>query len=108
MVFPQGNIAPEGSVIKATAIDPEIVGADVSNDVTPHHDTADEVLKVTRGMPVHSLTIVALGGIIVDAMDLEEAAAMADKLKQYEFMVVGAPPRVVGGTGSLINLTAIF
>jgi putative YjhG/YagF family dehydratase len=28
LVFPIGNLAPEGSVIKATAIDPSIVGAD--------------------------------------------------------------------------------
>ena len=28
MVFPSGNIAPQGSVVKATAIDPSIVGAD--------------------------------------------------------------------------------
>jgi putative YjhG/YagF family dehydratase len=26
--FPSGNLAPEGSVVKATAIDPEVVGAD--------------------------------------------------------------------------------
>jgi putative YjhG/YagF family dehydratase len=28
VVFPVGNIAPEGSVVKATAIDPSVVGAD--------------------------------------------------------------------------------
>ena len=28
MVFPAGNIAPEGSVVKATSIDPSVVGAD--------------------------------------------------------------------------------
>ncbi|MDD9269688.1 dihydroxy-acid dehydratase [Paenibacillus sp. MAHUQ-63] len=28
MTFPIGNIAPEGSVIKSTAIDPEVVGED--------------------------------------------------------------------------------
>src|SRR5262249_39060383 len=28
VVFPVGNVAPEGSVIKATAIDPSVVGAD--------------------------------------------------------------------------------
>jgi putative YjhG/YagF family dehydratase len=28
MVFPAGNVAPQGSVVKATAIDPSIVGAD--------------------------------------------------------------------------------
>lgn len=28
MVFPTGNLAPQGSVVKATAIDPSVVGAD--------------------------------------------------------------------------------
>jgi len=28
MVFPRGNLAPEGSVVKSTAIDPAVVGAD--------------------------------------------------------------------------------
>lgn len=28
LVFPSGNVAPEGSVVKATAIDPSVVGAD--------------------------------------------------------------------------------
>ncbi len=28
MCFPKGNVAPEGSVIKATAIDPSVIGAD--------------------------------------------------------------------------------
>jgi dihydroxyacid dehydratase/phosphogluconate dehydratase len=30
VAFPVGNIAPEGSVIKATAIDPSVVGEDSS------------------------------------------------------------------------------
>jgi putative YjhG/YagF family dehydratase len=28
LVFPTGNLAPQGSVVKATAIDPEVIGAD--------------------------------------------------------------------------------
>src|SRR5947207_14430838 len=28
VTFPRGNLAPEGSVIKSTAIDPSVVGAD--------------------------------------------------------------------------------
>lgn len=28
LIFPRGNLAPEGSVVKATAIDPSVVGAD--------------------------------------------------------------------------------
>jgi kynurenine formamidase len=88
--------------------DVAIVGADVSNDVTPHVEVAGEVLSLTRGMPVHSLTIVALGGIIIDALDLEAVAETAARLNKWEFMLVGAPPRVTGATGGLINLTAIF
>ncbi len=52
--------------------------------------------------------VAALGGIIVDALDLEAVAETAAKLNRWEFMVVGAPPRVQGATGSLINLTAVF
>lgn len=88
--------------------DVAIVGADVSNDVAPHIEVKKEVLEYTRGMPVHSLVIVALGGIIVDALNLEEVAETAAKLNRWEFLVVGAPPRAVGATGSLINLTAVF
>jgi kynurenine formamidase len=88
--------------------DVAIVGADVSNDVTPHIDVTAEVLAVTRGMPVHSLVIAALGGIIVDALDLEQLSETAARLNRWEFMVVGAPPRVTGATGSLINPVAIF
>ena len=37
MIFPAGNIAPEGSVVKATAIDPSLVGDD---DVYRHRGPA--------------------------------------------------------------------
>ena len=37
VVFPVGNLAPEGSVVKATAIDPSVVGED---DVYRHRGPA--------------------------------------------------------------------
>ena len=83
------------------------VGADVSNDVTPAGVGAP-VLAETRLMPVHSLVIVALGGYIVDAMDLEALAETAARLNRWEFMVTGAPITATGGTGALLNLTATF
>ena len=49
--------------------DVAVVGADVSNDVTPAR-VGDAVLAETRRMPVHSLVIVAIGDYVVDAMDL--------------------------------------
>ena len=87
--------------------DVAVVGADVSNDVTPAR-VGDAVLAETRLMPVHSLVIVAIGGYVVDAMDLEALAETAAKLNRWEFMVTGAPITAAGGTGALLNLTATF
>lgn len=87
--------------------DVALIAADVSNDVRPS-GVPKEVQAVVRGMPVHSLFIVSIGGYLVDAVDLEELAETAAKLKRYDFMVTGAPDAVKGGTGSLLNLTALF
>ena len=82
--------------------DVAVVGADVSNDVTPAR-VGDAVLTETRLMPVHSLVIVAIGGYVVDAMDLEALAETAAKLNRWEFMVTGAPIPAAGGTGALLT-----
>ena len=87
--------------------DVAIIAADVSNDVRPS-GVPEEVRARVRGMPVHSLTIVAMGAYIIDAVDLEEVAETAAELNRWEFMVTGAPTAAKGGTGSLLNLTAIF
>ena len=87
--------------------DVAIIAADVSNDVRPS-GVPQEVRARVRGMPVHSLTIVAMGAYIIDAVDLEELAETAARLNRWEFMVTGAPTAAKGGTGSLLNLIAIF
>ena len=87
--------------------DVAIIAADVSNDARPS-GVPEEVRAVVRGMPVHSLFIVAMGGYVIDAVDLEELAETAARLNRWEFMVTGAPTAAKGGTGSLLNLTAIF
>ena len=87
--------------------DVAIIAADVSNDVRPS-GVPQEVRARVRGMPVHSLFIVAMGGYVIDAVDLEELAETAARLNRWEFMVTGAPTAAEGGTGSLLNLTAIF
>jgi kynurenine formamidase len=81
--------------------DVAIVGADVSNDVFP---------SMVEGvaLPVHTLTIAALGIPLFDAMDLEALAETAARLNRWEFMLTGAPLAVPGGTGSPINLVALF
>ena len=81
--------------------DVAIVGADLSNDVFP-----SQVEGVP--LPVHVATLVALGTPIFDALDLEALAETAARLNRWEFMLTGAPLPVAGGTGSPINLIALF
>ena len=84
-----------------------IIGADMSNDVRPSGVHPD-VLQFTRTMPVHSLFIVDMGGYVIDAMDFEELSKVAAEHNRWHFMVTGAPTAAKGGSGSLLNLTAIF
>ena len=81
--------------------DVAIVGADVANDVVP--SGIEGIL-----LPVHALMIGAVATPLVDALDLENLAETAARLKRWEFMLTGAPLAVPGGTGSPINLIALF
>jgi len=62
--------------------------------------------------PDHRLTvhnaIWSLGLAIVDNCSLAELAADCSRLARWEFMVVVAPLRIAGGTGSPANPLAIF
>jgi len=42
------------------------------------------------------------------SLQLEELVRVCDEEKRYEFMVVAAPLRLPGGTGSLFNPLALF
>jgi len=59
-------------------------------------------------LPVHQLTIVAMGIDLFDNQDLEALAETAASLNRWEFMLVAAPLAVEGGTGSPVNALAIF
>jgi kynurenine formamidase len=52
--------------------------------------------------------IMSYGVALVDNCYLEELAQVCARLGRYEFMVVLAPLRVVGGTGSPVNPIAVF
>ncbi len=58
--------------------------------------------------PIHALQIAAMGMICADSLNLEDVSAVCDKEQRWEFMVIGAPLRFPGGTGSLFNPLAIF
>ena len=81
------------------ARDVAFVGSDGFNDVVP------SVVEGV-GMPFHA-AIPILGIISVELLDLDTVAATAAKLNRWEFMLTGGP-LVTGGTGSPINMVAIF
>ena len=78
-----------------------MLGSDAAADVTPS-------LVEGVGLPVHVLTIAALGMNLFDNQDLEAVAETAAKLNRWEFMLSVAPMPVQGGTGFPVNALAIF
>jgi kynurenine formamidase len=78
-----------------------LIGADVAQDVMPS-GYPDVVL------PVHAVGLVAMGLWLLDNCDLEELAATCARLGRWEFQLVIAPLRIVGGTGSPVNPIALF
>ena len=81
--------------------DVALIGCDGVSDVMP---------SGVEGLanPLHELVLVGLGLRILDNLDLDEAAAAAASRERWTFMFVGAPLRVVGGTGSPLNPLAVF
>jgi kynurenine formamidase len=60
------------------------------------------------GYPIHPLQLVAMGMLTADSLQLEDVANACRDESRLEFMVVGLPLRIVGGTGSPWNPIAIF
>jgi kynurenine formamidase len=49
-----------------------------------------------------------MGMAACDSLQFEELVKVCEEEKRWEFMVVAAPLRMPGGTGSLVNPIAIF
>lgn len=81
--------------------DVAVIGSDAASDVLP--SGVDEV-----AMPIHQLSLVAMGAWILDNCDLEAVSGAAKSRQRWEFMLFVAPLAVPGGTGSPINPIAIF
>ena len=58
--------------------------------------------------PIHPLQVVAMGMLVSDSLQFEELIAVCREEQRYEFMAVGLPLRLPGGTGSPWNPIAIF
>lgn len=81
--------------------DVAVIGSDAASDVVP--SGIDDV-----PMPIHQLSIVAMGVWILDNCDLEAVSRAAKERQRWEFLLVVAPLAVPGGTGSPINPVATF
>jgi putative YjhG/YagF family dehydratase len=87
VVFPVGNLAPEGSVIKATAIDPTMVGADgVFRHVGPARVFADEheAIQAVKGLterPIRAGDVIVLIGNGPSGTGMQETAQITIALK---------------------------
>ncbi|MGH9240564.1 MAG: YjhG/YagF family D-xylonate dehydratase [Vicinamibacterales bacterium] len=87
VVFPLGNLAPQGSVIKATAIDRSVIGADgvyrhrgPARVFTSEHD-AIEAVKGTHGRPVREGDVIVLIGMGPSGTGMQETAQITTALR---------------------------
>ena len=87
VVFPIGNIAPQGSVIKATAIDPSVVGDDGvyrhrgSARVFTSERAAIRALKGLEGKAIQPGNVLVLTGIGPMGTGMEETYQLTSALK---------------------------
>jgi kynurenine formamidase len=78
-----------------------------AGDVQVSGDTAP---SSTEGVdfPIHVLAINAMGVHLLDYLQFEDLRAVCERTGRWEFLLVAAPLRIDGGTGSPINPIAIF
>ena len=87
VVFALGNLAPEGSVIKATAIDPSVIAADgvyrhrgPARVFTDEHD-AIQAVKGASSDPVHEGDVIVLIGMGPSGTGMQETAQVTTALR---------------------------
>jgi kynurenine formamidase len=77
------------------------LGSDGNSDTAP--TTTEEIL-----FPIHALTLNAMGLPLLDYLQFEDLVPVCERTGRWEFLFLGAPLRIVGGTGSPLNPIAIF
>jgi kynurenine formamidase len=60
------------------------------------------------GFPIHVLALNAMGVHLLDYLEFEDLARHGEAAERWEFLFTAAPLRIIGGTGSPINPTAVF
>ena len=77
------------------------LGSDGNSDTAP--SSTEGV-----GFPIHVLALNAMGIHLLDYLQLEDLARQCEAVQRWEFLFAAAPLRLVRGTGSPLNPTAIF
>jgi kynurenine formamidase len=78
-----------------------VLASDLASDLMPSQ------VEGVR-MPIHLITIAAMGVPIIDNCDLELLSTHASEQRRWDFLLVASPLAVPGGTGSPINPLALF
>jgi kynurenine formamidase len=81
--------------------DVAVLGSDGNSDTAP--SSTDGV-----AFPIHVLAIIAMGIHLLDYLQFEDVREICERTGRWEFLFVGAPLRIVRGTGSPLNPIAIF
>jgi kynurenine formamidase len=58
--------------------------------------------------PLHQIGLAAMGLSLLDVVEMEQLATVCRELGRYEFLIVYAPLRIPGGTGSAVNPLCVF
>ena len=58
--------------------------------------------------PLHQIGLAAMGLAILDSPDVESLGAVCRELDRFDFLVMCAPLRIPGGTGSAVNPLCVF
>jgi kynurenine formamidase len=90
--------------------DPEIFPWLKQRDVAViGHDQSMEGGRIEgQGLPMHAITMVALGMPLIDHMALDDMSIATEKMQRWEFMFVMEPLPIKYGSGSAVNPLAIF
>jgi kynurenine formamidase len=81
--------------------DVAVLGSDGTADVLPS-GCEDQT------HPLHQLVLIGLGMPLLDNLNLDDLALVAANQNRWEFLLVVAPLRIYGGTGSPVNPIATF
>ncbi len=79
-----------------------VLGSDCVSDVVPLTPGSG------WGMPIHQVTLVAMGVHLLDNLQLGDLMRACAELSQWEFQLTIAALRIEGGTGSPVNPIALL